>query len=430
MSVHHDEDVRISPFYHEAKNEITRPTHFVACSRYFVEKWMPQLGGTGTQLVLFLRSQGYYNPQTGECRDGVQVGMKKIAQACGCSKRTIQREIENNEALKQFVRVESCYVQEDGHIRRLENVYRIAMDDPLHPDDKPRLRQIVQERENKTGKGTPRQRPELGTPAKAETRRRDHALQKQAPPPKAEERIAPNSSSEKEGHSKNPVSDNLSLPSCQFVTTPATNCHHPSDKLSQHNNIPSYTEDIHNNNSAQANNNASNSPNANVVAPSSIESLCKKGISRHVAEELANKYGHDTIRQQIEALPYRNPKDPAAVLVKAIRESWALPEAYQKELERQEANRRAREKEAARMRAEEERRRQEEERKRCIEEYWEALSEEERLGVEEAAIQTLRRDYPFLASRWRLRPNGTIVQATLAGIRQNILAEQLGLPSA
>ncbi|HXG24683.1 MAG TPA: hypothetical protein VNJ09_09030 [Chthonomonadales bacterium] len=470
MSTHTSEDVRVSPFYYEAKNEIVRPTHFVACSRYFVEKWMPQLGGTGTQLVLFLRSLGYYNPQTGECRDGIQIGLKQIAQACGCSQRTIQREMDKNEALQRFVRVESCYERdEQGHIQRFENIYRIAMDDPLHPDDEPRLQQIIQEREQRARQdekpqhfppAAPRMRGEQGEgnegggmtgglqsgPAAVQG---SPPYIPPAPHPTAcggnegrgcrnstprKQQTASAEPSTKEGLFENPVGDNLSPPWRQNVTTLASKCHHPGDKLSPTSNkyintnnsqidIPFYTLDIHNNNSARAETAASDVSQAGVVvADRLVKALCERGVSQRVAEELVSEHDHGLIQEQIAALPYREAKDPAAVLVKAIRENWAPPTAYREQAIRREANRKAQEERAARKQAEEER-------KRRIEEYWEALSTEERCGVEEAALQTLRQNNPFLAARWRKNPNSTIMRATLASIRQDILAEQLGLSS-
>ena len=53
--------------------------------------------------------------------------------------------------------------------------------------------------------------------------------------------------------------------------------------------------------------------------------LIKKGIARTTAIELAGKYSLDEIRQQLEWLPFRNPDNPPAVLVKSIRERWSPP---------------------------------------------------------------------------------------------------------
>lgn len=53
------------------------------------------------------------------------------------------------------------------------------------------------------------------------------------------------------------------------------------------------------------------------------------------ARELLANHAPEVVQAQLEMLPDRAPKNPAAVLVKAIRENWDAPPAY---LKRQEAN--------------------------------------------------------------------------------------------
>ncbi len=138
--------IHVSPVYHEAKNELVRPHQTVFCSQYFVEKWMPRLGATATCIVLYLRSLG------GSVQDGevaVQVNQDDIAAAAGCSDRTVRREIRENAQLGCFVRTEDRYVRgERGHVRRVESVYYVAMDDPLISEDEPILAEIVNRKES------------------------------------------------------------------------------------------------------------------------------------------------------------------------------------------------------------------------------------------------------------------------------------------
>ena len=123
-----DKTITVSPFYIEAKNEIVKPTHFVATSQYFVDNWMPRLGPTATCIVLFLRRHGYLNMKTGERRNRFVIPQKEIADACQCSISTVKRELTSNEALKAFVTVEAQFERnEKGHVRQLENAYQIAM---------------------------------------------------------------------------------------------------------------------------------------------------------------------------------------------------------------------------------------------------------------------------------------------------------------
>ena len=154
--------VFVSPFYHEAKNEITRPNHFVGCSRYLVEKWLPRLGPLGFSLVLYLRSLGYYNPVTGERRDSIQINQADLCAILGVSLDTLQREMKRNEPLGAFVRVQKSYQRRQaGHLQREDSIYYIAMDDPLVPEDVPLLEAILarKEAEAKEGPGRALIRP-------------------------------------------------------------------------------------------------------------------------------------------------------------------------------------------------------------------------------------------------------------------------------
>jgi hypothetical protein len=131
----------VSPYYNEAKNEITRPDRQVVSSRYFVENWMPRLGDTATCIVLYLRSLA------GDLRAGevsLEVDQKAIATAVGCSIRTLQRVFADNAFLGQFVRKEERFERDAvGHVRQTESLYFVALDDPLLPEDEPRLEEIL-----------------------------------------------------------------------------------------------------------------------------------------------------------------------------------------------------------------------------------------------------------------------------------------------
>ena len=58
-----------------------------------------------------------------------------------------------------------------------------------------------------------------------------------------------------------------------------------------------------------------------------VELLTTVGIEPRKAEELAARFP-DRIRQQVKWLPFRNPKDPAGMLISAIEEGWAEPANY------------------------------------------------------------------------------------------------------
>ncbi len=60
-----------------------------------------------------------------------------------------------------------------------------------------------------------------------------------------------------------------------------------------------------------------------------VAALVDQGVTRRTAEDLGRVHAAEHILAQIDMLPYRPADEPAAVLVKAIREEWAPPAAYQ-----------------------------------------------------------------------------------------------------
>ena len=134
--------VRIVAEYSTAYNAITRPNSYVAMSHYFAARWAAEIGGTGVLLILQLRALGFYNPSTGEKREEIPIKLPELAKRCKASVSTLKRELANNKALQQFVKVQSQYRRDkSGAVYRTENVYHIRMDDPLHPDDVPALQE-------------------------------------------------------------------------------------------------------------------------------------------------------------------------------------------------------------------------------------------------------------------------------------------------
>jgi hypothetical protein len=142
--------------YFSLANEIIQPDQYVSTSRYFCLKWEPSLGLVGARIIRVLRSLGYYNRQTGEMRDGIPIDLPELAALCGFSVATIKREFGSgkdgkaaNPSLHTFVQREKNYKHDavTGQIWREENIYRVKMDDPVHPDDLPRLQELWEDRQ-------------------------------------------------------------------------------------------------------------------------------------------------------------------------------------------------------------------------------------------------------------------------------------------
>ncbi len=59
-----------------------------------------------------------------------------------------------------------------------------------------------------------------------------------------------------------------------------------------------------------------------------LRELLKYGVSGSIASQILDKYPIARISGQLEMLPFRNAKEPAAMLIKAIKEDWTVPAAY------------------------------------------------------------------------------------------------------
>ncbi len=98
-----------------------------------------EISGYDTSREAFLGPyRGYHNPRTGERRDLVVARQSDLAAACGCSARTLRRELERNQALRLFV--ERMPARAFGRPARGGGraVYRIAMEDPpMAPERRP-----------------------------------------------------------------------------------------------------------------------------------------------------------------------------------------------------------------------------------------------------------------------------------------------------
>ena len=154
-------EIRLSPFYHSAVNAVTKPNKFTAASHYFIDRWMPLLGGNGTMIVLALRRDGFLNRKTGECRDEIVIDGADLAAAAGISEDTLIREFgtnkktgkPQNEWLHLFVQKRARKRRNKaGVLRQEENAYWVAMDDPIHPDDWPLVAEAVREAEERREK--------------------------------------------------------------------------------------------------------------------------------------------------------------------------------------------------------------------------------------------------------------------------------------
>lgn len=169
----------LAPEYRRLRDAILRPHLRLTESRYFWERWKPLLGADATVLIMEVRDRcnralatstglagtglpngsfadsdrlaggghdgspaGSLPPATGE---GCTVSANELAAACGFSRVTLWRLLQREE-VRRFIRVEHNYVYDRrlGKKRRTVSTYHVLMEDPLVPEDEPRLEQMIE----------------------------------------------------------------------------------------------------------------------------------------------------------------------------------------------------------------------------------------------------------------------------------------------
>ncbi|MFC1712841.1 hypothetical protein ACFL6S_04180, partial [Candidatus Poribacteria bacterium] len=125
--------------------------------------------------------------------------------------------------------------------------------------------------------------------------------------------------------------------------------------------------------------------NAAMVEKQILSQLIATGVSESTASEMIEQYTVERVARQVAMLKFRNAREPAAMLVKAIREDWVAPAAYMAQ-KRREANSKAKMEAEAR---EAEKARQWQQR---IDEAKEKLSADELQSITRQAREKVRRD--------------------------------------
>jgi len=150
-----------------------------------------------------------------------------------------------------------------------------------------------------------------------------------------------------------------------------------------------------------------------------LDQLTDLGVTASVARRLLAQSA-DEVARQVEYLPYRDPNDPPAMIVEAIRNDWAPPASYLKaQAEGEQAHRAA---EAERQRREQ-RRQELHQRQEVLDEYrraLDALPPTRRQQIEAQARQQLRQDNPALAAH----PDTAAYEIVLLDYIANLLAEE------
>ena len=138
------EMIQLEGIYLHARNEIINPAQDIPLTKYFLDKWAPDLGPNLTILILQLRKHCLYNKQ--EKREAM-LSQEQLVNESGLSESTIRRELKTDIARK-FVKIIPNYIynKELRKSVRTSNVYEVALDDPIHPTDEEKFLELKEKR--------------------------------------------------------------------------------------------------------------------------------------------------------------------------------------------------------------------------------------------------------------------------------------------
>ncbi len=146
---------QVRGFFYDARRALT-------AGDYLLRKWLPILGPDLFTLIKVLRSMCYFNRETGELRDQCWPTYETLAAKCGVTRATIGRWLKRDASgqfvwlqkgedgkkrlvwspLNLFLQVQRRrrYCAKHQHRVQTSNLYLVALDDPLTPEDEEELK--------------------------------------------------------------------------------------------------------------------------------------------------------------------------------------------------------------------------------------------------------------------------------------------------
>lgn len=114
----------------------------------FRMRWVPKLGPTLTCLIITLRSYCYYNKLTKEKRDWCFPEQATLAKQIGVKDRKTVMAALRHPLAHHFIRREKRYRYDPVKRKKVRatDLYHVAMDEPILPEDEPKLVVLAAER--------------------------------------------------------------------------------------------------------------------------------------------------------------------------------------------------------------------------------------------------------------------------------------------
>lgn len=141
------EMIQLEGFFLSARNEIVNPNQAVPATKYFWDKWAPELGPNLSMLIMQLRKHCIYNRHEERGGSTTFLSLDEIGKECGISKSTVKREL-RNPLVKSFIKIYPNYKYNEQLRKKVRcaNTYQVALDEPIHPSDEPKLLELKDKR--------------------------------------------------------------------------------------------------------------------------------------------------------------------------------------------------------------------------------------------------------------------------------------------
>ncbi len=125
--------------YGTERANVIHPERGMIVTHYYLDNWVKLIGHSGSAVVLAARRLCYWNPESGEKRNTLDIEMSVLADKADLSLRTIKNVLKHPLIKKYFLRYKVRRVMTPNGVRTAGIALQVRMDDPLTPEDQKRI---------------------------------------------------------------------------------------------------------------------------------------------------------------------------------------------------------------------------------------------------------------------------------------------------
>ncbi|OJX38918.1 MAG: hypothetical protein BGO78_11925 [Chloroflexi bacterium 44-23] len=125
--------------YGTERANVIHPERGMFVTHYYLDNWVKLIGHSGSAVVLAARRLCFWNPESGEKRNTLDIEMSLLADKADLSLRTIKNVLKHPLIKKYFLRYKVRRVMTPNGVRTAGIALQVRMDDPLTPEDQIRI---------------------------------------------------------------------------------------------------------------------------------------------------------------------------------------------------------------------------------------------------------------------------------------------------